>query len=154
MSILKIILIMIIIYIVWKMFFRRESLISSGSDLYYEYGDIPYSQKDAQKYYNDIKNMGKLSYTEKIKVDELDEETVDAHYRDMVKQLPIFSSGAGYSIVEEDSTSPVFTNYTAFSRPEYVEILPNPRQIPSEDINVLKENNRRNVMDLIPMKKY
>lgn len=147
MSILEIVVILIIIYVIWRYMFK-EPLISEGSDLYYD-ATIP-KENDAKEYYNQLKLTPTKSYTEMIRNNELDEETIESHFRDIVNQTPIFSSGAGYSIVEPDSTSPTFTNFAAFSRPEYVEILPNPRVIPSEDIDQLKKNNRRDILRFLP----
>lgn len=115
-------------------------------------GITKHGTEDAShQYYDDIKSTKKMSYIEKIKVDDLDKEIVEAHYRDIVKQDSIFPSSVYNSIVEEDNTSPIFTNYTAFSRPEYIEMCPNPRQIPSENINIFKKNNRKDILDSIPL---
>lgn len=148
MSILKFLVILLIIYILWKIWSKRENLISIDSDIYH----LPIASDiaNSKKYFNSLKNSTGKSYMEQIKNNELDEETVQAHYRDIVKQGPIYSSGAGFSIVEPDNTSPMFSNYTAFSRPEYVPIQPNPRQLQGEDISLLMKNNRRPITGFLP----
>ncbi len=151
MSILKLIVIIIILYILWKIFtnYMKEGLVTSGSDVY-EDGEHPALYKEYIKYYNDLKNYGGTSYDEMIKYKELDTDTVESHYRDMVREGPKFSSGASYALVEPDNTSPTFNSFTGLFRPEYVPILPGARQLPSENIDELKKNKRRNVWNFIP----
>ena len=62
-----------------------------------------------------------------------------AAYNANVRQ---FSSGANFSAVSDDNTSPIFTNFIGFSRPQYVEIDSTARQIPDIDTTVLKRNKR------------
>ena len=137
MSILSIIIVLVILYILWRYFIKKEGLETVWPSMY----DETTMPDEMDKYYAGLKS-GAKSYMEKITNDTVDKETADAHYRDMVKQKPIYSSGAGYSVVDPTNTSPTFTNYTAFSKPEYVPLLPGLRQIYSENIEILKDNVR------------
>lgn len=142
MSILKILVILLILYLVWKYFLKKENLLSNGSEIYNLYSTPVDLVNEADKYYTEKKNNNSKSYMEMITNNEIDKETAASHYKNMVKQSPIYSSGAGYSVIEEDNTSPTFTNYNSIFKPEYVKMLPNPRQIYSENIDILKENTR------------
>lgn len=69
----------------------------------------------------------------------LDQSTVDSH-RQYVSNMQQYSSGANFTAVADDNTSPIFTNFIGFSRPRYVPVDPTARQIPDVDTEVLKRN--------------
>jgi len=60
------------------------------------------------------------------------------HQADMVDVTPIYSSGAGYSEVEQDNNNPAFTQWRGFTRPDYIPLLPDARQLPDIDIEQMK----------------
>ena len=134
MSLLQLIIIVIvIIFIIWWLR-KRESLVSTTESPIY-YNDIPRSLKR-----NKIKNQE--NWEEHLANSTISPEDKARHVESMVKQVPIFSGGASYSIVEPDNTSPSFTNYVGLFRPAYVPILDGQRQVVDIDTEQLKKNKR------------
>lgn len=82
------------------------------------------------------------SWSDKLIREELSESDLQRHYNDMVRQAPIFSSGAGYSVVAEDNTSPAFTDYVGLFPPSYVPILPDQRQVTDLDVKQMLTRKR------------
>lgn len=134
MSLLElIVIIVIIIFVLWWLHKKRESFESSiNSPIYYN--DLPTSiQKN---------NKHQENWEEYLANQTLAPTDRARHRESMIKQQPIFSSGAGYSIVEPDNTSPTFTNFVGLHRPEYIPIGDGQRQVIDIDPDQLKKNKR------------
>ncbi len=80
-------------------------------------------------------------YNEIIAEVSLDPSIADSHNQ-YVANVRQFSSGANFSAISDDNTSPIFTNFIGFSRPQYVEVDETARQVPDIDTSVLKRNKR------------
>lgn len=133
MSLIRLIMILIIIYIIWKLFIMSESFYPNFNDYY---SDPEYITN------NSIPYEEKKSWTDMIRDSSLDEYTLEKHREDILNNKAKFSSGAGFSVLEPATTSPLFTNFVGGFQPEFVDMQPNPRQIPDVDINLFKNNSR------------
>lgn len=129
MSAIKIILTIIILYLIYKSF-NKSSFIPIPTRRW-----SPPTKKPSEK---------KVNWNDKLITEELSPEDIARHKKDMTSQAPMFSTGAGYSIVEEDSTNPAFSQFYGLNRPSYVPILPNQRQITDIDVARFKNNKRLN----------
>lgn len=84
------------------------------------------------------KNEGK-AWDEVIKDFALDPEII-ASQKNYANQKQIYSTGPSFTMVADDNTSPYFTNFVGFYRPEYVPVGETARSIPDVDTEVLKRN--------------
>lgn len=80
-----------------------------------------------------------MSWDEMIKVSDID-PSVHRNHENFVADVRRFSSGANFTSVQDDDNSPTFTNFVGLRRPQHVDVLPDARQQPSEDLDVLKRN--------------
>lgn len=119
-------------------FIPDESLITNPKSSYSEVrssGGNQSAETDKKLGYN----TGDMSWNETIKSTELDPATFINH-QEFVKDVRRFSSGANFTSVADDNTSPVFTNFVGLRRPDAVTIGAGARQVPDIDENVLKRN--------------
>lgn len=79
-----------------------------------------------------------VSWDEAIKVSELDPSTF-INQSEYVKDVRRFSSGANFTSVTDDNTSPTFTNFIGLRRNNAImnQVGQSSRQVPSEDETVL-----------------
>lgn len=128
-TIIVILIIIVALIIVIYTIYRRESW--------------PINPRESWPANPNVKNVKKnSSWTDKLIREELTEDDLKRHYNDMVRQAPIFSSGAGYSVVAEDNTSPAFTDYVGLFPPSYVQIDPGQRQITDLDVSQVLTRKR------------
>lgn len=84
---------------------------------------------------------GEMPWDEMIKVTDLD-GSVHINHNSFVADVRRFSSGANFTSVADDNTNAAFTNFVGLQRPRAVDILPDARQQPDVDQDVLKRNNQ------------
>lgn len=134
----KILILIIVIIILWILY---KYFISSGFLGYYRNEYLRNKRKlvPHKRYY---RRMHPELWTDKLIKEELSPADLERHDRDMVRQSPIFSSGAGYSVVDEANTSPVFTYHNGLFAPDYVPVAPGQRQVTDIDIEQLKSKRR------------
>jgi hypothetical protein len=82
---------------------------------------------------------GSLPWDQAIQATELDPATFSNH-QEYVADVRRFSSGANFTSVTDDNTSPTFSNFVGLRRPEHVDVGDDARQVPSEDPTVLQRN--------------
>lgn len=80
-----------------------------------------------------------MPWTEMIKNTDLD-SSVQANHQHFVADVRRFSSGANFTSVADDNTNAAFTNFIGLRRPQAVAILPDARQQPDVDQDVLERN--------------
>jgi hypothetical protein len=80
-----------------------------------------------------------MSWDEMIKVSDLD-PSVHRNHENFVADVRRFSSGANFTSVQDDNTNSAFTNFVGLRRPQHVDILPDARQQPDIDQDVLQRN--------------
>lgn len=80
-----------------------------------------------------------MSWDEMIKVSDLD-PSVHRNHENFVSDVRRFSSGANFTSVQDDNTNSAFTNFVGLRRPQHVDILPDARQQPDVDQDILKRN--------------
>jgi len=80
-----------------------------------------------------------LPWTEMIKTTDLD-GSVHINHNQFVADVRRFSSGANFTSVSDDNTNAAFTNFVGLRRPQHVDILPDARQQPDVDQDVLARN--------------
>jgi hypothetical protein len=80
-----------------------------------------------------------LPWTEMIKTTDLD-GSVHINHNEFVADVRRFSSGANFTSVSDDNTNVAFTNFVGLRRPQHVDILPDARQQPDVDQDVLARN--------------
>lgn len=140
MTILKVILVLIILYLIYRYWFASSFVAVNSRTQTAPYSEIvsvpenpgivPYPLQPG------------ISWSNKLLREELSPEDWQRHYDDMVRQAPIFSTGAGYSVVADDNNNPAFTQYYGLFRPSYVPVYPAQRQVTDIDVNVMKRNKR------------
>lgn len=79
------------------------------------------------------------NWNEQIKNMDLDPSISKSHNK-YVSNIRQYSSGANFTSIADDNTSPMYTNFVGFSRPRHVPIDPTARQVPDIDENVFKRN--------------
>lgn len=84
-------------------------------------------------------DAGDLPWTEMIKTTDLD-GSVHNNHNQFVADVRRFSSGANFTSVADDNTNAAFSNFVGLRRPQHVEILPDARQQPDVDQDVLARN--------------
>jgi hypothetical protein len=84
-------------------------------------------------------DSGDIPWTEMIKTTDLD-GSVHINHNQFVADVRRFSSGANFTSVADDNTNPAFTNFVGLRRPQHVDILPDARQQPDVDQDVLARN--------------
>lgn len=82
---------------------------------------------------------GNMPWSEMIKVTDLD-GSVHRNHNHFVADVRRFSSGANFTSVADDNTNSAFTNFVGLRRPQAVAILPDARQQPDIDQDVLARN--------------
>lgn len=80
-----------------------------------------------------------MPWDEMIKVTDLD-GSVHINHNSFVADVRRFSSGANFTSVADDNTNAAFTNFVGLQRPRPVAILPDARQQPDVDQDVLERN--------------
>jgi len=84
---------------------------------------------------------GDMPWGEMIKVTDLD-GSVHINHNSFVADVRRFSSGANFTSVADDNTNDAFTNFVGLQRPQHVAILPDARQQPDVDQDVLARNTQ------------
>ena len=74
-----------------------------------------------------------------IKVTDVD-PSVHRNHQQFVADVRRFSSGANFTSVADDNTTWSATQFVGLRRPQHVDILPDARQQPSVDQDVLQRN--------------
>lgn len=82
---------------------------------------------------------GDMAWDEVVKVSDLD-PSVHRNHQNFVADVRRFSSGANFTAVNDDNTNSAFTNFVGLRRPQHVDILPDARQQPDIDQDVLQRN--------------
>lgn len=116
---------------------KREQMLPDADDEYTPRVRLPKGQTSRTLYQDGY--SGPVSWTEVIKASELD-PSIYANHRDFVKDVRVFSSGANFTSVTDDNTSPAFTNFQGLRRPQHVPVGADARQQISEDETVLQRN--------------
>jgi hypothetical protein len=80
-----------------------------------------------------------ISWDAMIKTTDLD-PSVHRNHENFVADVRRFSSGANFTSVQDDNTNSAFTNFVGLRRPQHVDILPDARQQPDIDQDVLQRN--------------
>jgi uncharacterized protein YacL len=125
------IVIIVVVLIIIYYFYTKQSFKDTNNNVKFsEQKKIEQPKMEVPQNWNDV--ISKIS---------LEPSVVDSH-NSYIANVRQFSSGANFSAVADDNTSPIFTNFIGFSRPQFVDIDPTARQIPDVDINVLKRNKR------------
>jgi hypothetical protein len=142
MSAIKIILVVIILYLIYTSYYSHSSFVSTSQPKPLMQHHAPPAAPVRRTNSDLASQQPSVTWNDKLVKEELTVEDINRHKKDMDSQAPMFSTGAGYSIVEEDSTHPAFTQFYGLNRPSYVPILPDQRQITDIDVTQFKKNKR------------
>ena len=80
-----------------------------------------------------------VAWEDYIAADALDPSTFVGH-QEFVKDISPINTGAGFTAVDGENGSPIFTNFRGLRRPEHVPIGATARQVPDVDETVLQHN--------------
>ena len=139
--------IIVILLIVLIYYYQKMDSMESGCECGKENcacKEPPTEKENAQKVIQRISipttrdPQESASWVDVITQTELD-PSIQESQNEFVKDVKRFSSGAGFTSVNDDLTY-MSTNFQGLRRPEYVPIGPGARQVPDEDVYVLQRN--------------
>ena len=82
-----------------------------------------------------------MAWNEMVKLTDLD-PSIFTNHEGFVADVRRFSSGANFTSVQDDNTNAAFSNFVGLRRPQHVDILPDARQQPDIDQEVLQRNKK------------